>query len=164
MVLRDAIEISCVPEPIFQFFEDMEAHYPHWHPDHKVFRWTSGRGLAVGNTFYFEELIAGKLLKKNVMFTRIDSHFHIEFAPTFWLMRVFLPRMLFRIEAAGPDGCRVVAEIHLRIGPLAARLNKRERDAVREHMRIEGINLKRILETRVQSDRVDAGRERAGGE
>jgi hypothetical protein len=64
-------------------------------------------------------------------------------------MRVFLPRMLFRIEAAGPGVCRVAAEIHLRIGPLAARLNKRELDAVREHMRLEGINLKRILEPHV---------------
>jgi hypothetical protein len=106
----------------------------------------SGRGLAVGNTFHFEELIAGKLLKKNVRFTRIDAHSHIEFAPTWWLMRVFLPRLLFRIEAAGPAACRVVAEIHLRMGPLAARLNRRELAAVREHMRVEGINLKRILE------------------
>lgn len=106
MILRDAIEISCAPERVSLFFADMEAHHLHWHPDHKVFRWTSGRGLAVGNAFYFEELIAGKLLKKNVIFTRIDSHSHIEFAPTFWLMRVFLPRMLFRIEATGPAVCR----------------------------------------------------------
>jgi hypothetical protein len=35
------------------------------------------------------------------------------------------------------------------MGPLAARLNKRELDAVREHMRIEGVNLKRILEAHV---------------
>lgn len=70
----------------------------------------------------------------------------MEFAPTFWLMRLFLPRLVFRLEAPGEDHCRVVAEIFLRAGPVAARLNRREFDAVREHMRIEGINLKRFVE------------------
>jgi hypothetical protein len=38
----------------------------------------------------------------------------------------------------------VTQDIHLRIGPLAAWLNKL--DAVRRHMREEGENLKRLLE------------------
>jgi len=107
-MLRDTTEVTCTPEAIFQFFEDMESHYLQWHPDHKLFRWVTGRSLAVGNVFYFEEVIAGKLLKKNVIFTRIEAHSHIEFAPTFWLMRLFLPRLLFRIEAAAPKVCRFV--------------------------------------------------------
>jgi hypothetical protein len=150
VTLCDTTEIACTPEAIFQFFEDMEFHYLQWHPDHRLFRWVTGRSVAVGNVFYFEEVIAGKRLKKNVVFIRVDAYSHIEFAPTFWLMRLILPRMLFRIEAAGPDVCRVVAEIHLRMGPLAARFNKGELDAVREHMRVEGINLKRLIENRPQ--------------
>jgi len=146
VILRDTIDIACAPEQVFQFFEDMEAHYLPWHPDHRLFRWKTGRGLGVGNAFYFEEVIAGKLLKKKVVFTRIDRPSHIEFAPTFWLMRLFLPRLLFRIEMAGPAVCRVAAEIHLRMGPLAARLQRRELNAIREHMRLEGVNLKRIIE------------------
>ncbi len=150
MILRDTTEVACAPEAIFEFFGDMESRYAQWHPDHKLFRWVAGRGVAVGNVFHFEEVIAGKLLKKTVVFTRIEAHSHIEFAPTFWLMRLFLPRLLFRIEGAAPSVCRLVAEIHLRMGPLAARLNRRELDAVREHMRLEGINLKRIIENQVQ--------------
>ena len=146
MILRDTIDISSQPGAIFQFFADMEHHYLQWHPDHKLFRWVEGRNLAVGNAFYFEEFIGGKLLKKRVIFTRIEAPLHIEFAPTFWLMRLFLPRMLFRIEVTTPTVCRLVAEIHLRMGPLAARLNRRELDAVREHMHVEGVNLKRIVE------------------
>jgi hypothetical protein len=146
VILRDTIDIASSSEAIFQFFNDMEQHYLHWHPDHKLFRWVEGRSLAVGNAFYFEELIGGKLLKKKVIFTRIEAPLHIQFAPTFWLMRIFLPRMLFRIEATAPTACRVVAEIHIRMGPIAARLNRRELDAIREHMRVEGVNLKRIVE------------------
>jgi hypothetical protein len=146
MILRDTTEIRSTPEAIFQFFNEMELHYLRWHSDHKLFRWVTGRTLAAGNVFYFEEVIGGKLLKKSVVLTRVDPQAHIEFAPTFWPMRLFLPRMLFRIQVNAPQVCTLVAEIHLRMGPIAARINKRELEAVREHMRMEGINLKRIVE------------------
>lgn len=148
MVLRDSIEVHASAAEVFAFFEDMDSErYLGWHPDHKAFRWTFGKGLKVGNQFYFEEKIAGKVLKKTVVLTRVDQGAHIEFAPTFWLMRLFLPRLVFRLETVGKHH-RFIAEIFLRVGPLAARLNKREFDAVREHMRVEGINLKRVVEAR----------------
>ena len=148
MILRDVTEMDVPAAAVFEFFEEMEAHYTAWHPDHVLFRWVRGRGLTEGNVFYFEEFIGGKLLKKKVRFTRVVPDEHMEFAPTFWLMRLFLPRLLFRIEALPLGGCRVIAENHMRIGPLAARLNRRELDAVRDHMRIEGVNLRRIVEAR----------------
>ena len=120
--------------------------YRSWHPDHKVFRWTLGQGVKLGNRFYFEEVIAGKLLKKSVEFTRIEPDRRIEFAPTFWLLRLLLPRMVFRAEVVDPGAYRFIAEIVLRVGPVAARLNRREFDAVREHMRVEGVNFKRYAE------------------
>lgn len=149
MILQDTVEVHASPSDVFAFFEGMDnARYLGWHPDHKVFRWTRGKGLKVGNAFYFEEVIAGKLLKKNVVFTRIEEGALIEFAPTFWLMRLFLPRLVFRLECIAEHHYRFIAEIFVRVGPLAARLNKREFDAVREHMHVEGINLKCFLENR----------------
>jgi hypothetical protein len=149
MILRDTVEVYATPSDVFAFFEDMDtARYLAWHPDHKVFRWTRGKGLKVGNEFYFEEVIAGKLLKKNVVLTRIDADTRIEFAPTFWLLRLFLPRLAFRLETIAERHYRFIAEIFLRVGPLTARLNRRELDAVREHMRVEGANLKRFVESR----------------
>lgn len=149
MVLQDTVEVHASASDVFAFFEDMDnARYLGWHPDHKVFRWTRGKGLKVGNEFYFEEVIAGKLLKKSAVFTCIEEGARIEFAPTSWLMRLVLPRLVFRVERIAERHYRFIAEIVLRIGPLAARLNKRELEAVREHMRIEGVNLKRFVETR----------------
>ncbi|MFV8834343.1 SRPBCC family protein [Aquisalimonas sp.] len=147
MILRDSVKIEAAPEAVFGFFEDMESNYLEWHPDHVVFQWVSGRGLQEGNVFYFEEYIRGKLFKKRVEFTRVTPGRYIEFAPTFWLMRFFLPRMLFRMEPQ-PGGCEFIAEIHLRLGPLARRANAKDLDAVREHMRVEGVNIKRIVEAR----------------
>jgi len=145
MILRDTIVINAKPEAVFRFFDEMEANYLAWHPDHVLFRWVSGQGVAEGNVFHFEEYIAGKLLKKHVVFTRVVAGQHIEFAPTFWLMRLFLPRMLFRLERER-DGLRFIAEVHLRMGPLAQRAHAKELAAVREHMRVEGLNIKQIVE------------------
>ena len=147
MVLRDSIEVHAPVARLFEFFDGMsQERYLGWHPDHKVFRWTQGRGIGLGNRFYFEEVIAGKLLKKSVVFTRIEPGTHLEFAPTFWLMRLFLHRLVFRAEAVNPGTFRFIGEIFLRVGPIGARLNKREVDAVHEHMRVEGVNFKHYAE------------------
>ncbi|MGD9941795.1 MAG: hypothetical protein AB7L76_08430 [Burkholderiaceae bacterium] len=146
MVLRDSIEIAADLSTFFAFFDGMgNERYLSWHPDHKLFRWIGTEGVRVGNRFYFEEVIAGKLLKKSVEFTRTEPQ-HIEFAPTFWLMRLFLPKLVFKVERLESGSFRFIAEIFLRVGPIGARLNKREFDAVREHMRVEGINFKRFAE------------------
>lgn len=146
MILRETVSIDASPEDIFRFFDRMEEHYLAWHPDHVLFRWVEGRGVASGNRSYFEERIGGKLLKKTVRYTRVEPARHIEFVPDWWLMRLFLPRILFRIEPAG-GASRLTQEIHVRTGPVGAWLNRREFDAVRRHMREEGVNIKRLLET-----------------
>ena len=145
MVLHDAVTIRTTPERIFEFFREMERNYPAWHPEHVRFRWVAGRGLREGVVFSFEEHIAGKLLRKRVRFTRVEPGRHLEFAPTNPVFRLFLPRLLFHVEPEG-DGCRLTAEIHVRMGPLAAWLHRRELAAVRRHMREEGENMKRLLE------------------
>lgn len=145
MILEDVTRIRTTPGQVFGFFEEIERLYRAWHPDHVLFRWEEGRGVRMGVVFYFEEYIAGKLLKKRVRFTRIVPGRHMEFAPTWWLMRLFLPRISFHVEPDGA-GCVVTQRIHVRTGPIGARLNRREFDAVRQHMRLEGENMRRILE------------------
>jgi hypothetical protein len=147
MLLNDSIEVTASPTTFHEFFDGMDQErYWSWHPDHRLFRWTKGRGALLGNRFYFEEVIAGKVLRKTVVITVVQPGRHIEFAPTFWLMRLFLPRLVFRIESSASGTFRFIAEIHLRVGPLGAWLNRREFGAIREHMRVEGINFKRFAE------------------
>ncbi len=144
MILREVTDLDAPPGAVFRFFEEMEDNYLAMHPDHVLFRWEDSGGLRTGVVFYFEEYIAEKLLKKRVRFTRIEPYQHIEFVPTNWLMRLFLPRILFAV-APLQVGCRLTAEIHLRMGPIAAWLHRREFAAVRNHMRLEGENIARIL-------------------
>jgi hypothetical protein len=136
--------IRTTAEQVFAFFAAMESNYGRWHADHVLFRWLDPPAVKKGVRFYFEERIGGKLLKKTVAFTRIEPGALIEFAPTSRLFRLFLPRISFRIRQAN-GGIVVTQDIYLRIGPLAARLNRRELDAVRLHMRQEGENMRRLL-------------------
>jgi hypothetical protein len=82
-----------------------------------------------------------------MMFIEVIEGRLIAFAPASALFRLFLPRMSFRIEPSA-RGFTVTQEIVLRIGPLAAWLNRRELNALRQHMREEGENLKHLLEER----------------
>ena len=150
MRLRDTIWIRSTPEKVFAFFETMDANYLRWHPDHRLFRWEEGRGLQEGIVFYFEEVIGGKLLKKRVVFTRIEPNRHIEFTFKNRLLRLIVPRLSFHMDPEG-DGFRLTAEIHVRTGPIGAWLNRREFTAVRQHMREEGENLKHLLEVEASS-------------
>jgi len=145
MRLEETTEIAAPPGAVFQFFEEMEAHYETWHPDHLAFRWVEGRGLTEGSTASFKERIGGELQEKTVRFTAIEPDRYIEFAPTSLLVRLFMPRISFTIDPRA-DGCTFTQRIRVRTGPIGTWLNRREFDAVRVHMREEGENLRALLE------------------
>jgi hypothetical protein len=146
MLLQDSIRINASADEVFDFFNGMAQNYTRWHPDHRLFRWLNGDSVAVGTIFYFEEIIAGHLQKKSVRFINVHPGRFMEFEPMNWFVRILMPRLSFAMEPMGADSCNFVAKIHLRVGPLAARLNAREFTAVRQHMRQEGENLKQLLE------------------
>ena len=137
------------PEEVYRFFEEMEENYERWHPNHITFRWTEKGWLQQGAEAYFEERIAGKLQKKTVKFVEVTPEQYIEFKPTSFLVGLLMPHISFMIDAR-PEGCELTQRIEVRTGPIGARLNKREFDAVQTHMREEGENLKGILENEEQ--------------
>lgn len=145
MILNATTEVEAPPEAVFRFFEEMEENYERWHPDHVSFRWTEGGGLRRGAEACFEEQIAGKVQRKTVRFVEVTPDRYLEFRPTSRLVGLLMPHISFTIQPRS-GGCVVTQRIKVRTGPIGARLNKREFDAVRTHMREEGENLKRILE------------------
>ena len=139
--------VEASPEAVYGFFEGMETNYERWHPDHVTFRWVDGEGLREGAEARFEERIAGQVQHRTVRFTAVDPGRYIEFRPTSRLVALLVPRISFTIEPH-EGGCELTRRIAVRTGPIGARLNRREFDAVRTHMREEGENLKAILEGR----------------
>jgi Polyketide cyclase / dehydrase and lipid transport len=154
MILEEITDIEAPSEEVYRFFEEMEDNYERWHPDHITFRWTEGEGLQQGAEAYFEERIAGKVQKKTVSFVEVTPDRYMEFKPTSLLVGLLMPQISFTIDPRS-DGCEFTQRIKVRTGPIGARLNKREFDAVRTHMHEEGENLKRILES---ENRVPSGK------
>lgn len=145
MILSQTTTISAPAGRIFAFFEKMEANYTRWHPDHIAFRWLQDGRQAVGNRFHFEERIHGQHLKRTMRYTKVEKDRLIEFVPDNALIRFFLRRVTFIIEQA--DGrCRFTQEVQIRIGPIGKRLNRAGFEAVENHMREEGENLKALME------------------
>lgn len=145
MILEESTLIDAPPEDVFEFFEQMDKQYTAWHPNHILFRWVDGAGLSEGNVAYFEEEIDGKVLRKEVRFTRIEANRRIEFRPISRLMRLFLPIIVFSFHPVA-GGTRVVQQVKIRTGPIGKWINRREFAAVQQHMQEEGEYLRDILE------------------
>ena len=146
MILNETTNVGAPPEEVYRFFEEMADNYERWHPDHITFCWTEKDGLQQGAEAYFEERIAGKVQKKTVRFVAVTPDHYLEFKPTSLLVGLLMPHISFTIDAS-PESCELTQRIKVRTGPIGARLNKSEFDAVRTHMREEGENLNSILET-----------------
>jgi hypothetical protein len=90
--------------------------------------------------------IMARRMKKRVHFTRVEPDRRLEFTFTNRLLSLIVPRLSFHLEPED-GGTKFEADIVIRTGPLGAWLNRREFDAVRQHMREEGENLKKLLES-----------------
>ncbi|MBW2513372.1 MAG: SRPBCC family protein [Deltaproteobacteria bacterium] len=154
-VLTDTIEINTTPEKVFQFLTgivDSEG-YRAWHKkDHVAFRFIKGTPWTVGSVVVAEEYIHGKLHKLKFVVTKVVTNEKIEYAPTSWLLRKYFPHNEFTIEPQG-EGCRFIASGTYRIGWIGKTLFKKKLEEglsrIQRHMKEEGENLKRILESGV---------------
>jgi hypothetical protein len=153
VVLTESIEIKTTPEKIFDFFAHLvdDERYRAWHPDdHVALRWIKGKPWEEGSVVYAEEYIHGKLHKLKFIITEVVPNRKIEFAPLSRLLRIYFPKNTFSIEPRG-ESCIFTASGWLRIGWLVKTLakNKLEKglSSARKHMKEEGENLKRILES-----------------
>jgi hypothetical protein len=149
MKIENSIFIAAPPEIIYTFFEDIEAIYLNWHPDHRKFNWIKGNGIAEGNVFYFEEEIDGELEKKEAVHTKVIPSKYIEFKMTNWFYRFLLPKMTFIFDSQD-DGCIFTQQVFVRIGPIGRCLNRKKFAAVYFHQQEECKNLKKIIEGKFQ--------------
>jgi hypothetical protein len=153
VILTDSIEIHTSPDKIFNFFTQIvdDESYKAWHPDdHVSFRWIKGEPWQEGSVIYAQEYIHGKLHNLKFVVTKVIPNKLIEYTPLSRLLRIYFPRNTFSIEQKG-DTCIFTASGVLRVGKLAKTFAKNQLDrgleSVKKHMKEEGHNLKRILES-----------------
>lgn len=153
VIIKDSIEIDATPEKAYEFFMNLrdDESYKAWHPeDHVAFQWIKGNPWEEGSVVNADEYIHGKLHKLKFIVTKLVPNKEIEYVPVSRVLRFYMPMNRFEIEPT-EKGCVFTAEGHLRVGKLAKIFAKKKLEeglaAVRKHMKEEGENLKRILET-----------------
>jgi len=147
--LRDSIRIKTKPERIFKWLELMPQEYCSWHPDHVAYRVVKGSMLQPGSEIECREYLHGKLHTMRFRLARIEPGRRMEYEIA------GLGRGAFEVIPKG-DEVEFVAELGLgsdspilgrAVDALLRALFGRRLDAMRQHMREEGENLKKIIES-----------------
>jgi hypothetical protein len=146
--LTDSILIHVPPERVWAFLDDLPARYREWHEDHLTCRFEQGKRLEVGTVLYVEERLHGSVHRLRLRATEV------------------VPDRLMRYRNHGftgaflleptNGGTRFTAELRFGITTpvigslldvlLRAVLGHRLA-AFQSHMREEGENLRRLLES-----------------
>ena len=154
IVIKDSIEIGAPPESVFEFLLNIndDESYRNWHSkDHISLRWLKGKPWEIGSVVYAKEYIHGVKHTFKFVTTKMIPNQLIEYIPKFWLYRIFIPKNSFNIEPTS-TGCIFTAEGTYRIGRIGKLLakNKIEKGiaSMKKHLREEGENLKKIVESR----------------
>ena len=153
ITLTDSVEIRTTPEKVFDFLIHLvdDKSYRIWHPeDHIAFRWLKGKPWEEGSEVYAEEYVHGKVHKLKFIVTKVVPGKEIEYVPSSRLLRRFFPKNTFSIEPK-EGSCIFSASGTYRVGWIVRTFAKNKLDhglsGVKKHMKEEGENLKRILES-----------------
>ena len=147
ITLRDQIEINTTPKEVFKglmkVFSSQE-HFKRWHEDHVKCLWLKGEPFEIGSILYVEEYLHGKLHKMKFLGTQFDPPRKIEYSLLF-PMSLICPKGSFIIEEE--EGKSIfTATLSFRFGWLFSLFAEGRIGAIKNHMREEGENLKKLLE------------------
>jgi len=153
ITLKDTTEVKTPPETVFQWLtqrmKDKES-YRAWHPDHVDIRWIKGEPLQEGSILCADEYLHGHLHKLKFRITKIVPNRLIEYR-CFFPLSIIAAGNKFIIEPKGRDDCIFTAMGGLRIQRwLFVRMHKKHKHKIedtQQHMKEEGLNLKKALET-----------------
>lgn len=148
MYARDSIEISVPPEDVYDWLMNIVKNYQSWHPAHVDCRWLKGEPFEIGSVLYAEEYLGGELHRLKFKITRIKENKGFEFR-TLFPASIFVPKGEFVIEPT-KVGSLFTATLYYRFGKLLSLLAKKEKEAIEQHQKEEGVNLKSLLEGNVE--------------
>ena len=152
VTLTDSIEIGTTPEHVFNWFTNLRTgeDYRAWHPNHIDWYWIKGEPFQEGSIVYCEEYIHGSKDKLKFTCTKVVPNRLIEYKPSF-PMSILMSKSQFTIKPKSENSCVLTATISFREGPFFKKLFNKQIEALKQHMKEEGANLKMILESEKSS-------------
>lgn len=146
-IIKDSIEIKATPDTIFNGLINVfssQEYYKKWHKDHVKCQWLKGKPFEEGSILYIEEYLHGKLHKMKFLGTKLELNRKIEYRLLF-PMSIICSKGSFTVEPKGQSSI-FTAYLTFRFGWLFSKFAKGKVDAMKNHMREEGENLKKLLE------------------
>jgi len=145
--IKDSIEIKAPPEKVFNWLINIRTgrDYQTWHPDHVDWQWIKGKPFQEGSVALFEEYLHGRMHRLKFKCTRVIPNRLIEYKPSF-PMSILMSRGQFAMEPRGAESCSFTAAINFREGPFFKKLFTKQMEDLKQHMKEEDENLKRIIE------------------
>lgn len=143
--ISDSVEIAAPPERLWVWLTHLADHYTGWHPDHVSAEWTRGEPNAIGSVLTAVEDLGGTRETLRFEVTGIERPRSFQYrlrGP----ISALLPRGSFTVEPT-EGGSRFIATISYRFGAVTRWLFRSRMHVLRSHMREEGRNLKRIVES-----------------
>ena len=147
ITLTDSIEINAKPKEVYeglvQVFSSQE-YFKKWHKDHLKCSWTMGEPFEVGSLLYVEEYMHNSLHKMKFLGTKNELNRNIEYKLLFPIS-IICPRGSFTIDPQNGSSI-FTATLSFRFGKLFQKFAKSRVEAIIQHMKDEGENLKKIIE------------------
>ena len=149
IMLRDSITIQTKPEQLFKWLELMPQEYCSWHSDHVACRVIHGSMFQRGSEIECQEYLHGKMHIMQFRLTRVDPCRRMEYEIA------GLGKGAFEVIPRG-EKVELVAELKLGsdfpvLGTLVDAILRvflsRRLEAMIQHMREDGQNLKQIIES-----------------
>lgn len=143
--LRDSIDIDAPPERVWDWIEGLADNYTGWHPAHISAEWERGAPNRVGSVLRAVEDLGGHREELRFELTSVEPPRRFEYR-LLGPLKLLLPTGAFAVVPIA-GGSRFVATISYRFGWLTEQLFRRRTAMLRDHMREEGENLKRVIES-----------------
>ncbi len=142
--LRDCVQIDAPPDRVWAWLVEMSEHYASWHPAHLSAEWERGEPNQVGSIMRAVEDLGGTRETLRLQVTAVDPGrgFTYRFRGP---ISILLPGGSF-VVAPDDGGSSFTATLWYRFGPLTRAVFHRRVAILRQHMREEGLNLKRTIE------------------
>ncbi len=144
ITLTDSIEIRAKPQIVFEWLMNIDKHYREWHPDHV--KWVNETGqFKVGVICYMEEYLSGELEKLRAKYIEIEKNKKIVYKMLF-PTSIICTRGSFIIQPKNGNSV-FIATLTFRGGRTLSKLFRSKIEGIKKHMKEEGENLKKILES-----------------
>ena len=148
MEIADKISINSSPDRVYNalifFFQNSES-YKLWHPDHISCYWKKGEDFSSGSVLIAKEYLHGKPHKLGFIITNYKQDCLFEYK-TLFPFSIICPGGDFEIVPKGKE-TEFVAKLNFRGGKLLKMMFKNNIEQLEKHMKEEGENLKKFVES-----------------